>query len=106
MKLRIDDSLLRMPAEQCPDSPEAHVALGRPCIFGDVYDFIHAGDPLADHAHTAETAHITIVARGAVAYRGKEYREGAVIDCRHDERHSFVALEPHTRIVNVRWPRG
>lgn len=104
--MHIDESLLTMRREHMPDSEEARVALARPCSFGTIYEFLHAGDPLPEHYHEPGQGHLTIVATGGIRFksesREQEFWAPAVIDCPGGEKHSFVALADSTVIVNVR----
>lgn len=74
-------------------------------LAGTIYDFEEVGDVLPMHEHDEATAHVTVVARGAVRAHGngwdREFEAGAVIDFPPRQRHEFVALEPRTRIVNI-----
>jgi quercetin dioxygenase-like cupin family protein len=74
-------------------------------INGSIYDFEKTGDILERHNHSANSVHITIVARGKIkAYShdwSLEATAGQILDFRPDEPHEFVALEDNTRIVNV-----
>jgi len=74
-------------------------------LTGVIYDFEIAGDVLPMHTHDEDTAHLTIVARGAVRAHGtgweRELHAGAVLDFPAGQQHEFVALADNTRIVNV-----
>lgn len=72
---------------------------------GTIFDFERVGDILPKHNHTAQTVHITIVARGRLkAYSHdweKEAVAGQIIDFRPGEPHELMALEDNTRIINL-----
>jgi quercetin dioxygenase-like cupin family protein len=70
-----------------------------------IYDFTHAGDELASHAHTEYDNHISVVARGKFRVTGNDWTRdvsaGAYIDWKPGQVHGFVALEPNSRLINV-----
>jgi len=74
-------------------------------LTGTIYDFEAVGDVLPMHTHDENTAHLTIVARGAVRAYGegweREFQSGSVVDFPADQQHEFVALKQNTRIVNI-----
>jgi quercetin dioxygenase-like cupin family protein len=86
-----------------------HTSLGALAVTGTIYDFPEAGDelPIHIHAHPGEN-HITIVARGCFRieghpdHAGRILTAGDVADWPLGVAHGFVALEPNSRLVNVR----
>lgn len=73
------------------------------------YTFAEKGDVLAVHAHESEAEnHLTIVVRGSVRVLGDDVFFGEIIgpgECRDwpvGIEHGFEALEPDTRILNIR----
>lgn len=76
-------------------------------IRGTIYDFEHEGDVLPMHDHDEVSIHITIVARGKIKAHSStgweiEAEAGKIIDFKPREPHEITALEPNTRIVNIR----
>jgi len=76
---------------------------------------------LERHWHQDDTIHISIVARGSFRFLGREgefphtilpnddkyeidreVRVGTVLDWDAGKDHSFIALEPNSRLINVR----
>ena len=72
-----------------------------------IYDFGKVGDVLPPHVHLPEdrSGHVTVVADGRVELITSTERialsKGDVVDIADGEVHSFEALEPRSRIVNV-----
>ena len=75
-------------------------------LSGTIYDFERIGDLLPMHEHTQINNHISIVSRGSFMARGKswtrELRLGAVVQWEPHDPHEFEALEPLSRLVNVK----
>jgi len=73
---------------------------------GTIYDFENENDILPMHEHDEQNVHITIVARGSFRTHGNGWelivKEGDVLDWKPYDPHEFVALEPNSRIVNIR----
>jgi len=75
-----------------------------------IYDFPTVGDELAVHVHDEAHNHLTVVARGSVRcmghadYEGRVYSAGALVIWPYGKPHGFVAVEPHTRIINIAAP--
>jgi hypothetical protein len=83
-------------------------------------DFAEVGDQLERHWHAEDSVHITVVSRGAFRFLGREgefpdtimpgrpyeidriISAGDVIDWDVGKDHSFVALKPGSRIINIR----
>jgi hypothetical protein len=74
-------------------------------LTGIVYLFEKANDVLERHFHEAGTGHITVVSSGSVRIIGdgweKEVKIGGVIDLPDAQAHEIIALEDHTKIVNI-----
>ena len=79
------------------------LAIGK--LTGIVYDFDDVGDELPRHNHGASDIHISIVARGRVKAIcdnwEKDIDTGSVLDWNVGVYHTFIALEPNTRLVNI-----
>jgi quercetin dioxygenase-like cupin family protein len=79
--------------------------LSRGVIRGVIYDFASVGDVLPLHDHTAENAHISIVAKGAFKISGNGWSQtnvaGDVLDFEAGNPHEFEAIEPASRVVNI-----
>lgn len=75
-------------------------------ISGTVYDFPVVGDVLPMHTHTEADVHISIVAKGSFRAHGDGWERtlvcGNVVDWPAHYPHEFVALEPGSRLVNIR----
>lgn len=74
-------------------------------IRGVIYDFEFAGDCLPKHNHVANTAHITIVARGRLKAHSHDWEKiiecGQMADFPVGQPHELTALEDNTRIFNI-----
>jgi quercetin dioxygenase-like cupin family protein len=74
-------------------------------LSGAVYDFPAAGDDLPMHSHGEADVHITVVARGSFKTHGNGWervlKAGDVVDWKPNDSHEFVALEAHSRLVNI-----
>jgi quercetin dioxygenase-like cupin family protein len=74
-------------------------------LIGAIYDFPNVDDILPSHGHNETTAHITIVAKGAVRVitpvLDQVFQSGAVIDLPSLQMHEFIATEDNSRIVNI-----
>jgi hypothetical protein len=74
-------------------------------IRGVVYNFEKAGDILAKHNHTEETAHITIIARGSIKAYSHDWdmviTAGQVVDFPANQPHEFMSLEDNTKVINI-----
>ena len=74
-------------------------------IKGIVYAFKQAGDILAKHNHTEETAHITIIARGSIKAYSHDWEmvitAGQIVDFPPNQPHEFMALEDDTKVINI-----
>lgn len=79
-------------------------AIGK--IDGTIYDFSEIGDVLPMHEHDEKTNHITVVARGRFRAHGHDWESeisaGAVLDWAAHDPHEFIALEPMSRVINIR----
>jgi quercetin dioxygenase-like cupin family protein len=75
-------------------------------INGTIYDFPEIDDVLPMHTHTEADAHISIVAKGSFRAHGDGWEStlmtGKVVDWPAYYPHEFVALEPDSRLVNIR----
>lgn len=73
---------------------------------GTIYDFENALDTLPMHEHDETTNHMTVVARGSFTVKGLDWESqhlaGDVIDWQPNDPHEFIALEPNSRLVNIR----
>ena len=71
-----------------------------------VLDFPEVGDTLPMHEHGEVGNHFTVVARGSFMTRGTNWHQilncGDVVDWPPNQPHEFVALEPGSRLVNIR----
>jgi quercetin dioxygenase-like cupin family protein len=74
-------------------------------LTGSIYDFENVGDILPNHVHDEDTAHITIVAKGAIKVTGDGWEQiwecGRVAEIKSFQSHQFEALEPNSRVVNI-----
>lgn len=74
-------------------------------IHGTIYDFEKAGDILPKHIHTENDVHITIVTKGKIKAYSHDWEieatPGQIIDFRVGEPHEIMALEDHTKIINI-----
>jgi quercetin dioxygenase-like cupin family protein len=75
-------------------------------INGSVYDFPKVDDVLPMHTHTEADVHISIVAKGSFKAHGDGWERvlvsGNVVDWPANYPHEFIALEPDSRLVNIR----
>ena len=98
------DSTLRVISEMpLPDAPEIPNPI--PLVFGTYYTFQRAGVVLAEHAHTDDNMHFTIVVAGGftatVAGVDRTIVAGDIIDL-GKEPHSFTATADNSVLINVR----
>jgi quercetin dioxygenase-like cupin family protein len=82
------------------NTPAATVMVNVGAVRGPIYDFTEVGDGLPMHVHDEATAHITIVARGAITANGTVCHAGRVLAFPAGYPHEIVAIEPNTRIIN------
>lgn len=75
-------------------------------LVGAIYDFPLVGDVLPMHSHDESSVHISIVARGSFRAYGNGWdctlSCGDVTDWKPNDPHEFIALEPNSRMVNIR----
>ena len=83
--------------------------ISKPIAFGNLtgmmYDYPEAGDVLPMHTHDETNNHISIVAKGSFKAHGDGWEmtlvAGNVVDWPANQAHEFIALEPHSRLVNI-----
>lgn len=99
----IDESLLKSPGVPMPN--DETIPNPTPLTFGTHYLFQKAGVELAEHAHTDDNEHFTIVVAGrftaTVEGASRDVAAGDIINL-GQESHSFVAREDNSALVNVR----
>jgi len=75
-------------------------------LHGMIYDYHEAGDVLPMHTHDETSNHISIVAKGSFKAHGDGWEmtlvTGNVIDWPANQAHEFIALEPNSRLVNIK----
>ena len=73
---------------------------------GTLYSFPEVGDVLPMHNHSENTVHVTFVLDGRFKVSGSnrefEVKAGNFIDWQPWQEHEFIALEPNSRILNIR----
>lgn len=75
---------------------------------GTTYTFVNVDDALPIHQHDEDTNHITIILEGSFLctgnplIEGKVLRPGNVVLWPVRQKHGFVALEPNSRMLQIR----
>jgi len=74
-------------------------------LSGTIYDFENIDDELPRHTHGENDVHISIVAKGKLKVISDTWEHdaecGTVLDWEPGVYHTFVALEPGSRLINL-----
>jgi quercetin dioxygenase-like cupin family protein len=72
-----------------------------------IHDFAEVGDELPLHSHPDGLSHVSFVNRGSFRSFGdgweRTMKPGDMVLFAPDQQHGFTALEPNSRLTNIRY---